>query len=111
MQQKRYLENLVALCSEHSFGQDAIEWAILLGHVTPGYTDLEADVRLIMGDVGRVPSRGAPGQATRPTAGSTYDSLCENYHRHQEQMHAQIWESYEQSGLLAELNRSQPLAA
>lgn len=29
MQQKRYLENLLHLCSDQQFGQDAIEWAIL----------------------------------------------------------------------------------
>jgi len=49
---KRYLENLVCLCSDEKFGQDAIEWAILSGHVKLTYV-LQDDLVLIM---------GAPGQ-------------------------------------------------
>jgi hypothetical protein len=30
---KHYLNNVICECSEESFGQDAIEWAIQMGHV------------------------------------------------------------------------------
>lgn len=47
MMSKRYLENLLHQCSEHRFGQDAIEWAILSGWVKLTH-QREQDVSLIM---------------------------------------------------------------
>jgi hypothetical protein len=41
---KGYLLKLLHECSEHKFGQDAIEWAIVSGLVRLTY-DLECDVR------------------------------------------------------------------
>jgi hypothetical protein len=49
---KNYLLNLLHLCSEHQFGQDAVEWAIANGQVKLSY-DFEADLRLIMGEPGK----------------------------------------------------------
>jgi hypothetical protein len=65
---KRYLENLIHLCSDQAFGQDAVEWAILSGHVPLTY-DLQADLVRIMGPPG-FPEMGL------------YDDLCEAYRRY-----------------------------
>lgn len=48
---KRYLENIICLCSEEKFGQDAVEWAILSGRIKLTFR-LEADLRTIMGEPG-----------------------------------------------------------
>ncbi len=86
MQLKRYLERLLHQCSEHSFGQDAIEHAIMLGHVTLSF-DFDADVRLIMGQ---------------------YDAICTSYHAHQRQVNELLAEVH--APLLAEILRPQTLA-
>ena len=44
---KNYFLALLQQCSEHQFGQDAIEWAIVTGLVHLSY-ELDADVRSIM---------------------------------------------------------------
>ncbi len=44
---KNYLLKLLQQCSEESFGQDAIEWAIVTGRVRLSY-ELDRDVREIM---------------------------------------------------------------
>ena len=49
---KNYLLELLHLCSEHQFGQDAVEWAIVSGQIRLSY-DQEADLRLIMGEPGK----------------------------------------------------------
>ncbi len=64
---KNYLLNLLALCSEEQFGQDAVEWGINTGQVPLTY-NLEQDLRTIMGEPGR------------PDTGK-YDDLCEHYRR------------------------------
>ena len=62
---KRYLENLVCLCSEEKFGQDAVEWAILSGHIKLTYV-MQDDLVLIMGQPG-LPKTGL------------YDTIIEEY--------------------------------
>jgi hypothetical protein len=54
---KNYLLNLLHLCSDQQFGQDAVEWAIVSGFVKLTY-NLEEDLRLIMGEPGK-PETGA----------------------------------------------------
>ncbi len=44
---KNYLLNLLQQCSEESFGQDAIEWAIMSGLVRLTY-NLDQDIRECM---------------------------------------------------------------
>lgn len=44
---KNYLLNLLQQCSEHRFGQDAIEWAIVSGLVRLTY-DLDRDIHETM---------------------------------------------------------------
>jgi len=56
---KNYLLNLLQQCSEHQFGQDAIEWAIVSGFVRLTY-DLDKDIRETM---------------------SRYDEIIEGYRR------------------------------
>ena len=60
---ENYLEQLLPLCSEEQFGQDAIEWAIFSGHVAITH-DLQTDLRHIM---------GLPGH---PETGE-YDNICD----------------------------------
>src|SRR5580658_8201811 len=43
---KRYLENLLHQSSEHPFGQDAVEWAIVTGRLKLKY-ELAADLKQI----------------------------------------------------------------
>ncbi len=62
---KRYLENLLHFCSDEQFGQEAVEWAILSGHLRLTY-DLQADLVRIMGPPG-FPAFGE------------YDKLCAAY--------------------------------
>ena len=62
---KRYLENIVCLCSPHKLGQDAVEWAILSGHVKLSFK-LEDDLIKIMGQPGK-PDTGL------------YDKIIEEY--------------------------------
>ena len=64
---KNYLLELLHLCSEEQFGQDAVEWAITVGLVKLSY-DLERDLRLIMGEPGK------------PETGS-YSDVIEAYQR------------------------------
>lgn len=54
---KQYLLNLITSCSDEQFGQDAVEWAIMKGHIQLTY-NLDADLRLIMGEPGK-PETGA----------------------------------------------------
>jgi hypothetical protein len=56
---KNYLLNLLQQCSEHQFGQDAIEWAIVSGFVRLTY-DLDQDIHATM---------------------SRYDEIIEGYRR------------------------------
>jgi hypothetical protein len=64
---KNYLLDLLHLCSDEQFGQDAVEWAIASGSVKLTY-DLQSDLRRIMGEPG-VPDSGL------------YPLIVENYQR------------------------------
>jgi hypothetical protein len=44
---KNYLLDLICACSDHQYGQDAIEFAVSMGLVKISY-NLEADVKTIM---------------------------------------------------------------
>ena len=86
---KNYLLKLQEHCSEESFGQEAIEHAIISGAVTLTY-NLDADVRAIM-----------PRYSEFITA---YQCEC----RAQE---SALVEVYHTSGLLQEILRPVPLTA
>ena len=60
---KNYLLTVLEQCSSEKFGQDAIEWAIVSGHIKLTY-QLDTDVRAIMGE-----------------GGGNYDRLIEAYRR------------------------------
>jgi hypothetical protein len=49
---KNYLLDLLHLCSDEQFGQDAVEWAIMSGLVRLTF-DREQDLRAIMGQPGK----------------------------------------------------------
>ncbi len=84
---KDYLLKLLARCSDENFGQEAVEYAILQGHVQLSW-DLETDLRLIMGQ---------PGQ---PETGC-YDKLCAKYRTVTRQHTETLVGLYESSGLMA----------
>ncbi|HVM50949.1 MAG TPA: hypothetical protein VMU04_23175 [Candidatus Acidoferrum sp.] len=92
---KNYLLTLLEHCSEEQFGQDAVEWAIVTGFIQLSY-DLEADLRLIMGEPGR------------PETGR-YDDIVEAYQRVVRQNYQALIESY--GPVLEGLNRPGPLVA
>jgi len=69
---KNYLLNLICACSDHQFGQDAVEFAISMGLVKLTY-NLDEDVKLIM---------------------SQYDDVIEWYRREIVQNEAVLTESY-----------------
>lgn len=80
VQTARYIENLVMQCSDETFGQDAVEWAIMTGRFNPSY-HLETDLEAIMGD---------PSQPTIPSTLNLskeprlYDSFVEQYQTRQQ---------------------------
>ena len=78
MQLKRYLENLLHLCSDEAFGQNAVEWGLVNGHVQLTY-DLDTDLRLIMGDACHPTLQHSPTPAPQP---GCYDQLCAGYRHH-----------------------------
>ena len=69
---KNYLLEIICACSDHQFGQDAIEFAIQMGHVKLTF-DHEADVKQIM---------------------AQYDDIIEWYRREVAQNEAVLTESY-----------------
>jgi hypothetical protein len=75
MKLKRYIENIICLCSEEKFGQDAVEWAIMSGHVRLTY-DLQTDLMTIM---------GTPVMVETPIFGPAhpgqYDAIIEAYQK------------------------------
>ena len=90
MQQVRYLEKLVEQCSDQRFGQDAVQWAVMMDLVTISWTDIEADARLLM---------------------AQYDAICDAYQNDCRRNQALLAEAYRDSGLLEEILRPIPLAA
>jgi hypothetical protein len=91
---KKYLLHLLHLCSDEQFGQDAVEWAIVSGHVRLTY-NLHKDLLRIMGEPGK-PETGL------------YPSIVEAYQREVRQNEELLVESYQP--LLEELLRPLPLA-
>ena len=96
MQQKRHLENLLHLCSDEAFGQEAVEWAVLNGHVQLTY-DLERDLRTIVGEPGK------------PETGR-YDEFCAGYRAESRQNEAVLVGLYQQTGFLDEILKPQVAA-
>ena len=88
---KNYLLNVLEKCSEEQFGQDAVEWAVVSGHVTLTY-DLQTDVRAIMGE-----------------GGANYDEIIEAYRRTTAEHGAALLDLYHASGLMEEILRPLPL--
>ena len=84
---KEYLLQLLQACAEEKFGQDAIEWAIVMGHVPLTY-QLAADVRAVMGE-----------------DGANYDRIIEAYRRATSEHGGALVSLYESSGLLEEILR------
>jgi hypothetical protein len=72
-QAKNYLLNVICACSEHEFGQDAIEYAICMGYVKLTYS-LATDVQTIM---------------------ARYDEIIETYQRESIRNNAALLMSYE----------------
>ena len=72
---KNYFLKVLENCSEHQFGQDAVEWAIVTGHVKLT-GNLQKDLISIMGEPGK------------PETGK-YDDICEAYRRVREDLNAQ----------------------
>lgn len=128
---KRYLENLIHLCSDEAFGQDAVEWAILSGHVKLTY-NLDADLRAIMGDACHPSQPKACPDCFRPVRLSTdedapmihctgkcgwwqpvnvgeYGRICEAYRAECRKNEEVLLNAYESSGLLTEI--LQPVSA
>jgi hypothetical protein len=91
---KKYVGNLICLCSDERLGQDAVEWAIVSGHITLTY-NLSQDLRTIMGEPGK------------PETGK-FPDLLEHYQRMVQQNNELLIESYQP--LLEELLRPIPLA-
>lgn len=92
---KNYHLRIMENCSEHAFGQDAVEWAIIMGRVKlTGH--LQTDLITIMGQPGK-PETGL------------YDQICEDYRKACRDHEAAIQQAMEDSGLLAEILRPIPL--
>lgn len=92
MMPARYIEELLPLCSDQLFGQEAVEWAIVSDFVKLTY-DRETDLRLIMGEPGK------------PETGQ-YDAICEHWRARCREMQEQVAEAM--SPLLAEILRPVP---
>ena len=80
-QMKSYLLTLLQHCSEHDFGQRAVEWGILHSRVKLAY-HLDTDLRAIMGEPGH-PKTGL------------YDSLCTDYRQACEANRQRLLTSYQ----------------
>jgi hypothetical protein len=78
---KTYILELLRLCSDEKFGQDAVEWAILTGRIKLTY-DKEQDLRLIVGEPGR------------PETGQ-YSEIVEAYRRTIHEQIERLLHSYE----------------
>jgi len=92
---KNYILKVLENCSEHDFGQQAIEWAIGTGRVQLT-GDLQTDLRAIMGEPGQPPEK--------------YDEIIEAYRQAIDQVNAAAMAALTNSGLLEEINRPRSLA-
>ena len=91
---KDYLLEIQQHCADELFGQEAVEWAIYSGWVKLT-GNLQSDLVTIM---------GTPGQ---PETG-LYDKIIVAYQRIANEHGRALAESYEASGLLAEIMRPIP---
>jgi len=107
---KNYLLTLLENCSEEKFGQDAVEWAIVCGHVQLTY-DLDTDLRLIMDPVSPQSKVQSPqsdddsGLKTADCGLTRYDQIIEAYQRHCREQRDALVELYQSTGLLEEILR------
>lgn len=93
---KNYLLKVLENCSEHQFGQDAVEWAIITGRVQLTGV-LETDLRAIMGNPGELPE--------------TYDRIIEEYRSACADREAAAMSALTNSGLLEEILRPVPIVS
>lgn len=91
---KDYLLQIQQNCSEHLFGQEAVEWAIYDGQVELT-GDLQTDLRTIMGEPGR-PETGL------------YDDIIEGYQRLSHEHGRSLSAVYAATGFLEEIIRPIP---
>ena len=114
---KNYLLTVMERCSDQEFGQLAVEWAIVCGHVKLT-CDLDTDLRQIFAEVepGLSPCCGAPPLGGEPAAclcsrchdhttfdkpTTRYDAICAGYRNHCRQNTELLVDSY--APLLAQL--------
>ncbi len=69
---KRYVEHLILQCSDQSFGQQAVEWAILQGKIKLTY-DLQTDLKAIHAPLPQEPVAAGEKPVT------FYDRIIEEY--------------------------------
>jgi hypothetical protein len=84
---KRYLENILHNCSEQSFGQEAVEWAIVTGRLKLKY-ELAADLHAIFDPLPDQPDDGVDKPLTR------YDEIIADYQAQVQADSALLMESY-----------------
>ena len=97
---KNYFLKVLERCSEHQFGQDAVEWAIISGWVKLT-GDFQTDLRTIMGEPNICPrchtlnvpdslkcDECAIDLSPREYCG-LYDDICEAYRRMREDLNRQ----------------------
>ena len=78
---KNYLLTVLENCSEENFGQDAVEWAIVAGHVALT-GDLQTDLKTIMGPV----ADGLPDE-------TNYDRIIVAYRKARANLHDQTMDA------------------
>lgn len=91
---KNYLLKVLENCSEHQFGQDAVEWAIYSGWIKLT-SNLQTDLAAIMGQPGK------------PETGQ-YDAICEAYRKVRDDLNQQSMEALQP--MLEEILRPVSLA-
>ncbi len=97
---KNYLLKILENCSEHQFGQDAVEWAIVSGWITLT-GDLQTDLKTIMGEPNTCPRCHALNvpdslkcdecgdDLPTPKFPGQYDAICEAYRRMRDELNQQ----------------------
>ena len=88
---KQYLLEIQHHCSDHLFGQEAVEWAIITGRVKLT-GELQTDLRTIMGQPGR-PETGL------------YDEIVTSYQAQCREHGDSLVALYESAGLFDEILR------
>ena len=115
---KNYLLTVLENCSEENFGQEAVEWGLIQGHVTLTY-DLTADLQAIMGlrsaccaapPLGETDGRPlASGLCSKcqdhATFDRLYDQFVDAYQRQCREHGDALVNLYESAGLMEEILR------